>query len=172
MARISKHTIGLDIPKTLIKIANEIGVNIRPIVRDELENTLRHEIYASYTPAVPSSERPYKHKNKLTSETARNVYGAIEGDKVQIEFKNATYPNGRTVEQVYNDLKFGTTDKPKNYVYKYGKNKYSWYIYQEPHNFEARTRAHMKIYTEWLKADIQAHPRKYIRKFTIEHKRR
>ena len=147
----SEKVINQKITKELQALAHNVDIKIKPIVRDELENTLIHEIRASYTPATQNPERPYNHYHRLEA----SVYAVVVKDTVQIRFKKKKYRNGRTVEQVYNDLKFGTKDTPKKPVYWYGKHKYAGYISQEPHNFEARTREHMRIFLAEQKANLK-----------------
>ena len=86
------------INKHLQEIADEAAIRIRPIIRDELEQTLREEIYASYTPATKSGKetqeyneshkhqksRPYHHTGILASSIYANIEGRLLLKKVFI----------------------------------------------------------------------------------------
>lgn len=159
----SQKAISVKVAKRLQSAAKNLNTNIMPIIRDELEQTLRSEIYKSYRPATDHSNpnvRPYIHTGLLIS----SVYAEIKEDTIQAEIDDKVYPNGKTASEVYNYLKFGTTDDPNNDIYIYFNNglQFSTYISQSPHNFEARTREHMKEYLNILKTDIKTNPEKYI----------
>lgn len=172
----SKNMNVVKISKALQEIADDAAIRVRPIVRDELENTLRHEIYASRTPATESGKqvreynethkhqkkRPYHHTGLLES----SVYGTIDGDVVKANIRDQKYDNGASTTEVYDYLKFGTTDTPENDTYDYANGtKFSKYISQEPHNFEARTKEYMQIFLDRLAADIKNHPEHYLDKY-------
>lgn len=161
------------INKRLQAIATDEQIKIKALVRDELEQTLRSEIYASRTPATEKGlevkeynethkhqkSRPYHHTGKLES----SIYAIIDGDTVKAMVQDKQYDNGRSTTEVYDYLKFGTTDTPKNDVYDYANgNQFSKYISQEPHNFEARTREHMEIFLRDLETDIEQNGTKHI----------
>ena len=167
--------IGIKLTKRLQAIAEDEGIKLKAMVRDELEQTLRSEIYASYRPATKNGKdvqeynethkhqkpRPYHHTGILAS----NVYANIEGDIIQAKIKDVKYPDGASATEVYDYLKFGTPDQPKNgakgFFYNNGQN-FSPYISQEPHNFEARTREQMKQFINDLETDINEHGTKRI----------
>lgn len=167
------NPIEIKLTKQLQKIADEVEVKVKPIVRDELEATLRAEIYASRTPATEKGQtiktynETHKHqKPKLyhhTGKLERSVYATIEGDIIKANIKDETYDNGASTTEVYDYLKFGTTNHPKNNTYAYANGTtFSKYIPQEPHNFEARTKEQMDIFLKKLKADIEQNGSKYI----------
>jgi len=171
-----ERIVSLKISKALQEIANDAAIRVRPIVRDELENTLRTEIYTSYTPATKKGKdiqeynethkhqkaHPYHHTGLLAS----SVYATIEGNTVKANIKDEKYNNGTSTTEVYNYLKFGTTTTPKSNSYSYNNgNDFSQYISQKPHNFEARTREYMKIFLDRLANDLQQHPERYSDKY-------
>ena len=173
---VGANKISLKITKRLQEVANEAAIRVKPIIRDELEQTLRAEIYASYTPATEKGReieeynqthkhqklRLYHHTGKLAS----SVRAYIDKDTIKIRFKNKKYDNGKTVEEVYDFLRFGTKKESskKGFSYNNGE-EFSTYIHQEPHNFETRTREHMRIFLKELEIDLQQHPEKYSRKY-------
>ena len=172
----SENLISLKISKTLQNIADDVAIRVKPIIRDELEKTLRYEIYASRTPATKKGQttkeyneshnhqktKPYHHTGLL----AGSVYATIDGDVIKANIKDQQYDNGSSTTEVYDYLKFGTTDTPKNDTYSYdGGKKFSKYISQEPHNFEARTREYMKQFINNLAIDLTQHPEKYSTKY-------
>ncbi len=179
----SEKPIVLKLSKTLLDIANDVAIRVKPIVRDELENTLTQEIYASRTPATEKGKKiqeyneTHKHqKKKLYHHTGlleRSVYGTIDGDNVKVNIRDQKYDNGASTTEVYDYLKFGTTDEPKSDVYDYANGtKFARYNPQEPHNFEARTREHMRQFLDDLSRDLHTHPEKYSKKYTDAIKKR
>ena len=173
---VGADKVSLKITKRLQEIADEVAIRVKPIVRDELEQTLRSEIYASYTPATKSGQeteeynrthkhqkkRPYHHTGKLAS----SVYATIDGNTIKAKLKEKQYDNGRTTAEVYDFLKFGTARETskKGFTYNQGE-EFSAYIHQEPHNFEARTREHMRDFLKELEIDLQQRPEKYSEKY-------
>ena len=173
-----EHIISMKISKALQKTADEAGIRIRPIIRDELEQTLRSEIYASRTPATKRGQEvreyneshkrqqsyPYHHTGLLAS----SVYVTIEGNTIKANIKDQQYPNGASTTEVYDYLKFGTTDNPQKDVYDYDNGtKFSRYISQEPHNFEARTREYMRGFINNLFVELKTESgiKRYIGKY-------
>lgn len=166
---VSEKPIAIAVSKRLRAIAEDVAVKVRPLVRDELEYTLRSKIYASRTPATQAGKEVQEYnetkahqKRKLYHHTGtleRSIYCIIEGNTVKAMIRDEKYGNGRSATQVYDDLKFGTTNNPKKPMYKIyddGGNiiGLSPYIQQKPHNFEARTREYMKTYLNNLEKDI------------------
>lgn len=172
----SDKMISIKVTKTLQAIADDVAIRVKPIIRDKLEQTLRFEINASRTPAtekgkvIESANQKNKHQQSRlyhrTGQLAEKVYAYIDGDTIKTDVREYTYDNGTTAKEVYDILKFGTTDTPKSDVYAYdNKTKFSKYIPQEPHNFEARTRKHMNTFIEDLVNDIHNHPENYSEKY-------
>lgn len=171
-----KDPIKLKISKQLLKIADEVAIRVKPIIRDQLETSLRANIYASYEPATKSGKavqeyndthahqkaKPYHHTGLL----ARSVYCTIDGNMVKANVRKDMYSNGTSAAEVYNYLKFGTTNNPKSDFYSYDNGKsFSRYIAQKPHNFEAATRKEMKVFLKGLATDIELHPENYARSY-------
>ena len=169
----STKPIEIAIQKRLIDIAKDEGIRIKALVRDELEKELRLDIYDSYTPLTKRGKmvqeynethkhqkpHPYHHTGRL----AQSVYAIIDGDNVKAMIKNKQYDNGTSTAEVYDYLKFGTTNNPKSNIYSYDNGtKFSTYISQPPHNFEARTREHMKDFLNKLAIDINENGTKNI----------
>ena len=171
---VGEDRVSIRIAKQLQNMANKINVNVKPIVRDELEQTLRSEIYASYTPATKTGKaiqegnnseenqefRPYQHTGILTS----SVYATVEGDLIKTKVADTKYPNGRSAAEVYDFLRYGTAKESSKRGFSFNDGKeFSAYISQEPHNFEARTRERMRDFLKELKRDLREHPEKYSR---------
>lgn len=169
----STKPIEIAIKKSLLNIARDEGIRIKAMVRDELERELRLDIYDSYTPATKSGietkkynethkhqkPRPYHHTGLLASK----VYATIDGDVIKAMVRNEQYDNGTSTQEVYDYLKFGTTNTPKKSVYGYNNGKqFARYTPQAPHNFEARTKEYMKQYIDTLAKDIEKNGKKNI----------
>ena len=111
----SENIINLKISKALQNIANDVAIRVKPIIRDELEKTLRYEIYASRTPATKKGlttkeyneshshqkVKPYHHTGLLAS----SVYATIDGDTIKANIKDQQYDNGSSTTDVYDYLK-------------------------------------------------------------------
>ena len=172
----SEKIISKKLSKALLELGKEAAVRVKPIVRDELETELRQQVYASYTPATDKGKAikeyndTHKHQKPAlyhhTGILASSIYCTIDGDTVTARVRDITYDNGESAVNVYNYLKFGTTNTPKNRTYSYdGGTHFSKYIPQEPHNFEARTREHMKIFLDELAAKIKNDPAQFYDKY-------
>ena len=163
----STRPIKSALSKRLMAIANDEGIKLKAMVRDELEDTLRHEVYASYRPATKQGQetqdynethkhqktRPYHHTGLL----ARSIYAITNDVGAEAMVRDEEYDNGSSTTEVYDYLKFGTTNNPKTDTYDYaGGTKFSKYIPQDPHNFEARTRQHMDVFLDNLDREIES----------------
>lgn len=161
-----KNLITWKITKSLQEVAKEAELRVKPIIRDELESTLRAEVYASYRPATEQGKaiqeynethehqkaRPYHHTGLLASKIGAN----IDGNTVKAVVRDGVYEDGATTAEVYDYLKFGTSDTASSDAFDYNNGtKFSQYISQEPHNFEARTRDHMKDFVKDLEAKMR-----------------
>ena len=152
----------------MLQIGEELAVRIRPLVRDELEETLRSKIYASYSPATEKGKvvknyneththqqtHPYHHTGLLL----RNIRGVIEGNSAVVKVFPEQYENGTTTSEVYDYLKYGTPEKPKkagvdSYYFDH-KQSLSPYIQQLPHDFEKETAIHMDRFLSNLANEI------------------
>lgn len=165
---IRADKLKIHITEELKEIAELTNTKVKPLIRDKLEEELRYQIYASYTPATEKGKavstynksnthqqaRPYHHTGKLASK----VYAVIEGNEIKAKLMPGQYDNGKTVEEVYNILKFGTsetphkispkTGKPVDGFYFNGKSNFSPYIQQQPHNFETETNRNMQEFIQ------------------------
>lgn len=152
------------ISKDLTELSDNLGLNIKPIIRDELVKTLRSNIYASYGPAtlkgkeIDKYNQEHKHQKKQlyhhTGTLVGAVYGSIEGNKVQALIRDDKYADGTSAKDVYQILKQGTPIAPSGDHHSYytvkdnGKEGYYEYISQPPHPFEQQTIADMKVYLQ------------------------
>ena len=169
----SAKPIEMAIKKRLLSIASEEGIRVKALVRDELEKELRFNIYESYAPSTKQGQQiqeyneTHKHqKAKLyhhTGRLAQSIYATIDGDNVKAMVRDEKYDDGASTTEVYDYLKFGTTNTPKKDVYSYNNGtEFSRYTSQPPHNFEARTRDHMNEFLNNLAEDIDQNGAKNI----------
>lgn len=145
---VRKGYLTIQVTSALKDVAKEAEIRIRPFIRDNAEQILRDEIYASYRPATKSGRatqeyndthkhqkaRPYHHTGKLASA----IYATIEGDQIKTKVRESvTYDDGTPATKVYDILKYGTPKESnkKGFFYNNGED-FSPYISQEPHNFE------------------------------------
>ena len=169
--------VGLRIDKQLTELADEIGIRIKPMVRDELERTYRANIYES---RVSESAGTYHHTGRL----AGSIYAVINGDIIKVKIKPVKYPDkkGRkiTTVQVYKWLTKGTKKVAKSEYYpiesnekkvrtytrtiKKGKNKgqtidedihWAKYTPTPKHTFNQDTIRDMEIYLKDLAVKLQ-----------------
>lgn len=164
VGRFRKYA-GMYIKRQLASRAREIDENIRPDIRDELERTFRNNLYDSYSPITERGKSvkdynknhthqlasPYHHTGKLAS----SVYGAIEGNVVQIKVKEKTYDNGKTTGQVMKWVLEGNTETPKYDRYyftdKNGYKRLAEYVHMPPHKVAERTMDYMiNVYMKQL----------------------
>lgn len=167
------------ISEELRDAADEIAVRIKPIIRDEFEKTYRKNLYESYEPITEHGKEtkeyneyakyhiaaPYHHTGILAS----NVKGVIDGNAVGIKIDHATYPNGKTTEDVYNFLTKGTKKgkkaKNKHRVYEYN----GMYVERQQtpkHTFEQDTLRDMNTFLdELLHGGLKNRANIYIKKY-------
>ena len=162
------------ITKELEKEAEEVGVNVRRVVADKLEESYKRNLELSYTPrsaegweTMMHNEDPYTtHKRKLTYKHTntlkdKGVYVDITDDLVAVKIKEVQYDDGkknpRTTIDVYNYLTKGTQATGENYAYKAkdgtisGGNNYP----TEIHRFEDWTRVEMRGFIDSLKGNLK-----------------
>ena len=165
--------VEITLKKSLLAIAKDEGIRVKAMVRDELEKELAFDVYASYRPAtekgkeVQEYNKTHKHQKPHlyhhTGKLARNIYTIIDGDNVKAMVRDEKYDNGVSTTEVYDYLKFGTPDIPQNDTYDYANgSKFSKYIPQAPHNFEARTRKYMNQYLDTIAKDIEQNGIKHV----------
>lgn len=173
------------VTKKLQAAAKEVEYNIKPLIRDELEEEHIHNVYSSFGPITESGKEvkkyneEHKHQKKQpyhhTGILLRNIKGVIDGNVVKIEIGEEHYPDSdkpgkykgkRTAQQVYNWLRHGTPAADKYYRFKNneGELPLSSYVATPKHDFEERTLQHMEKYLQDLESDIKNHPEKYIHK--------
>lgn len=175
------------VTKKLQQVANEVEYNIKPLIRDKLEEEHIHNVYSSFGPITESGKEvkkyneEHKHQKKQpyhhTGILLRNIKGVINGNVVKIEIGEEHYPDSdkpgkyqgkRTARQVYEWLKYGTPAEATNEYYRFkndnGELPLSAYVATPKHDFEKRTLQHMEKYLQDLESDIKNHPEKYIRK--------
>ncbi len=172
----SNKIISVKLSKALLEIADDVAIRVKPIVRDKLESELRYQIHASRTPATEKGKaikeyneththqktKAYHHTGLLVS----SIYATIDGDTVKANVQDLQYNDGASTTEVYDYLKFGTTNDPKAEVYSYNNgNNFSKYVSQEPHNFEARTREEMNVFLDELAVDLKNNPSNYSEKY-------
>ena len=157
------------ITKELQAAADEVGVRIRPIVRDELERTHRANIYATRVPAENGS---YHHTGTLAS----HVKGIIDGNAVKAVIEEVPYKNqirsqhgAKLTTEVYEILKNGSKAHPRADSYPYtdedGQVKWSQYIQQKPHDFEQRTLDDMEVFLNNIKSNPELYLKPYLKKY-------
>ena len=158
------------ITKDLQAAADEVGVRIRPIVRDELERTHRANIYATRVPAENGS---YHHTGML----ARHVKGIIDGNAVKAVIEEVPYKKdeirsqhgAKLTTEVYEILKNGSKAHPRADSYPYtdedGQVKWSQYIQQKPHDFEQRTLDDMEVFLNNIKSNPELYLKQYLKKY-------
>lgn len=176
-----QNMVKIKITKALQEVAKDCSIRVKPLVRDKLERTLIANVHESFTPATAKGKEIEEYNKTHTHQKPRlyhhtgllleNIYGVIEGDSVTVKISDVAYDNDTTVAEVYNHLKFGTTDNPDTDVYAYDKGEgqgiqFAPYIAQEPHNFEARTRQEMNEFLDRLAGDIKNNPKYYSEKYT------
>jgi hypothetical protein len=154
-------------------IAEGCEYRVKAIVRDELEEEYRTQVYASYSPvtdtgkAIQKHNERNKHQKKLsyhhTGIFASSVKALIDKHTVKIVIEDKQYPDGATTEEVYEWLTKGTAKEPTNgdsYSYKNGA-EWSRYHSLPRHPFEYRTRVRMKVFLDGLASDISNNPKYY-----------
>jgi hypothetical protein len=162
------------INKALQKEANELGLGVRRMVKDKLQEVYVKNVKESYTPRAIKGKAIKKyneltgeggHKKKLTyrhtGTFVRSIHTVIEGNIVKVKIKNEQYDqlSKRNTKQVYKWLTQGTEErsKKKKYPYSGGNGKISWALNYStpPHKFEQHTREQMKGYLAALQSEFQ-----------------
>lgn len=187
-SRWQKHAT-LMITKALDEEADLLGLNLKRIVKDQLQKTYVKNVRASYTPRtvrgqeiVAHNKDPYNtHKKKLTYRHtgifADSIYTKIDDNYVKVMIRDEQYPDGASTTEVYKWLTEGTegSDKPYPYINKQGDQYSTGWSRNFPtpaHLFEEFTREEMKGYLESLEGEfrnkeakeLQTKYKKYMRK--------
>lgn len=123
--RVSKQ-LSILITKKLQTIAKDCEQKVKIVIRDELENQHKHDIYSSYAPiqqsGIATAEYNEKHKHQKTKPyhhsgtLIKSIHGVIDGNTVKIEQDDLKYEDGTSVKDVYEWLDKGTK-KSKKYEY-------------------------------------------------------
>lgn len=181
-----KHATVL-ITKALENKADLLDLDLKQMVKDQLQKTYVKNVRASYTPRtirgqeiVKHNKDPYNtHKKKLTYRHtgifADSIYTKIDDKLIKVMIRDEQYPDGASTTEVYKWLTEGTMggDKPYPYIKKQGDQYSTGWSRNFPtpaHLFEEFTREEMKGYIESLegefknKKEIQTKYKKYIRK--------
>ena len=118
------------ITKALEEAAKNIELNIKPLVRDKLQETYTDNVRASYTPRtirgqeiVAHNKDPYQtHRKKLTYRHtgifANSIYTRIDGKNIKVMIRDEVYPDGASTTQVYKWLTEGTMGRRKLSLHK------------------------------------------------------
>lgn len=170
--RISRN-LNKKIEKQLEQKADELSSKVKITIRDELQKTLREEIYDSFAPVQISGKkvdtynknhkhqkaRPYHHTGLLISHT----FAKIDGNKIKIVVEG-DYPDGTSIAKVYNWLRNGTSESEYDVYILGGKGSHTPYVGYEPtppHRFEQKTLTRMDVFLKELAKDISKNPAKY-----------
>lgn len=168
--------IEIAITKRLQNIARDEDIKLKAMVRDKLETELLFNVHDSFRPATKKGQEVREYNENHTHQKANtyhhtgllleSIYAVITENGVAAKVRDLKYDNGASTQEVYDYLKFGTSDIPKKSdVFDYANGeKYSMYISQEPHNFEARTREAMRQYLQDIEDDIDKNGVKNINK--------
>lgn len=156
------------VTKKLQKFAENVDLNVKAVVRDELERKYKDNVLASYTPVSDRGKEIAKynqtHKKRQlaahyhhTGTFLRSIYATVEGNTVVIRQKPLKYDDGTPVENVHEWLTKGTTKKPKYdkyYFKKDGRTMLGEYHPTPKHPFEIHTLEQMKGFLDDLASDI------------------
>lgn len=173
--QISKQ-LSILITKRLQEIAKDCESKVKIVLRDELEEQHKHDIYSTFAPIQQSGKdvaeynaknkhqkkQPYHHSGTLI----RSVRGVIAGNTVKIELEDNHYEDGTSVRDVYEYLDKGTgKSEHENYILG-GKGSHTSYVKYIPtprHGFKKMTLDHMDNFIKnTLIPDIEKG--KYLRK--------
>lgn len=174
--------VSILITKELQKIADDVAVRVKPIVRDELEKTYRLNVYETYAPISNSGKAVKEHNDSHTHKQSQPYHhtgifvnstkAVIDGSVVKMVIEDHMYPDGASTTQVYEWLTKGTTKTPVNDSYPYikksgGEYSTGWATYNPTpeHKFEQKTLAEMEIFLDNLIIDIKNNPTKYHGKY-------
>ena len=174
--RVSKQ-LSILITKQLQEIAKDCEQKVKIVLRDELEDQHKHDIYTSYAPIQQSGieiaeynrthkhqkTNPYHHSGTLI----RSIYGVIDGNTVKIEQDDLKYEDGTSAKDVYEWLDKGTKKSKKHEYYildgKGSHTPYVRYVPQPRHGFKKATLDYIDVFIKsTLIPDIENH--KYLRK--------
>ena len=153
--QISKQ-LSILVTKKLKEIAKDCEGKVKNVLREELENQHKHDIYSTYAPIQQSGKnvaeynkkhkhqkkQPYHHSGKLI----KSVHAVIDGDTVKIVLDNEEYDDGTSVKDVYEWLDKGTKKSEYNVYILGGKGSHTPYVTYIPtprHGFKKMTLDYM-----------------------------
>lgn len=173
--QISKQ-LSILVTKKLKEIAKDCEGKVKNVLREELENQHKHDIYSTYAPIQQSGKsvaeynkkhkhqkkQPYHHSGKLIT----SVHAVIDGDTVKIVLDDEEYDDGTSVKDVYEWLDKGTGKSESDVYILGGKGSHTPYVGYVPtprHGFKKLTLDHMDNFIKnTLIPDIEKG--KYLRK--------
>lgn len=156
--QISKQ-LSILITKELQRMAKDCERKVKIVLRDELENQHKHDIYLTYAPIQQSGietkeyndnhkhkkKQPYHHSGTLI----RSVRGVIEGNTIKIKIDDNHYDDGTSAKDVYDWLSKGTKKSEYDVYILGGKGSHTPYVTYVPtpkHNFKKMTLDHMDAF--------------------------
>lgn len=151
------------ITKELEAIAEDTGVNIKKVIADQLDETYKVNLVASYGPRSKAGRHTQEtHKRKTSTYTHTHtmeeaIKTIIDGDTVKVVINEATtYEDGTPATQVYDWLTKGTNGGGY-YMFENEDGKKSIaYNYPTPaHLFEEHTKLQMQGFLDSLENDIR-----------------
>lgn len=195
-SRWQKHAT-VYISKALEEEANLLDLNLKQMVKDQLQKTYVKNVRASYTPRSTQGLEVAKynkeqaeldkksggrsHRKKLTYRHtgifANSIHTVVDNNVVKVVIKDEQYPDGASTTEVYKWLTEGTNGSEKTYPYiKQQGDNYStgWsYNFATPeHLFEEFTKIEMEGYIETLKSELKNKDAKDIQAKYIRYKRK
>lgn len=156
--QISKQ-LSILVTKKLKEIAKDCEDKVKNVLREELENQHKHDIYSTYAPIQQSGKsvaeynkkhkhqkkQPYHHSGKLIT----SVHAVIDGNTVKIKIDDNHYDDGTSAKDVYDWLSKGTKKSEYDVYILGGKGSHTPYVTYVPtpkHNFKKMTLDHMDAF--------------------------
>ena len=153
--QISKQ-LSILVTKKLKEIAKDCEGKVKNVLREELENQHKHDIYSTYAPIQQSGKnvaeynkkhkhqkkQPYHHRGKLIT----SIHAVVDGDTVKIGIDNKEYDDGSSVKDVYEWLDKGTGKSEYDVYILGGKGSHTPYVSYVPtprHGFKKMTLDYM-----------------------------
>lgn len=164
--------VSILITEQLRAIAKDQENKVKKVVREELENTYKDEVFKSYV-SVSKTGREIKNYNDTHKRQKKQTYrhtglfinsikAKIDGHTVKIVIEDNAYDDGASTTQVYEWLTKGTTETPAKENYPYIKKQgddYStgWAKYNPTpkHHFERLTMARMEGFLDSVAEDVK-----------------
>ena len=177
----------INVTKKLAQVAENVEVDIIKVVEDKLLETYKNNVLLSYGPRsskgreVAEYNKKAKEAEEADKQTGINarhrrkkltyrhtntfinaIQTEVEGNKIKIVLNDNTYPNGKSVAEVYKYLTEGTMGGG-TYTFMNEKGETKWaYNYPTPaHLFEEHTKIQMQGFLENLDLNEYTHVRRY-----------